>query len=168
MQRVFSRRRKQQCRLWKSCCRRDNHSLDTDPGQGDQMQLCRPGGYKEMSIWLTKCALVYEPKCWGGGSYGVSAGLSQWVQLYTGAQINFGDLTPYLTYDVDPVQILGCRGGEGAMCDLYFSGSLEGRSVHVLSAQEGEPPSPHSWTDKLSCLWENSSSYTQHYLFCLC
>jgi hypothetical protein len=25
-------------------------------------------------------------------------GLSQWVQLYTGAQINFGDLTPYLTY----------------------------------------------------------------------
>ncbi len=28
-------------------------------------------------------------------------GLSQWVQLYTGAQINFGDLTPYLTYLVD-------------------------------------------------------------------
>ncbi len=26
-------------------------------------------------------------------------GLSQWVQLYTGAQIN-GDLTPYLTYGV--------------------------------------------------------------------
>jgi hypothetical protein len=25
--------------------------------------------------------------------------LSQWVQLYTGAQINFGDLTTYLTYD---------------------------------------------------------------------
>jgi hypothetical protein len=26
------------------------------------------------------------------------------VQLYTGAQINFGDLTPYLTYgDPDPV-----------------------------------------------------------------
>ncbi len=24
--------------------------------------------------------------------------LSQWVQLYTGAQMNFGDLTPYLTY----------------------------------------------------------------------
>jgi hypothetical protein len=23
-------------------------------------------------------------------------GLSQWVQLYTGAQINFGDLTPYI------------------------------------------------------------------------
>ncbi len=25
-------------------------------------------------------------------------GLSQWVQLYTGAQLNFGDLTSYLTY----------------------------------------------------------------------
>jgi len=29
-------------------------------------------------------------------------GLSQWVQLYTGAQINFGDLTPYLTYGNNP------------------------------------------------------------------
>ncbi len=31
----------------------------------------------------------------GGGV----AGLSQWVQLCTGAQMNFRDLTPYLTYD---------------------------------------------------------------------
>ncbi len=28
--------------------------------------------------------------------------LSQWAQLYTGAQINFGDLTPYLTYGRTP------------------------------------------------------------------
>ncbi len=34
----------------------------------------------------------------GGGVVGL--GLSQWVQLYTGAQTNFGDLTPYLTYDI--------------------------------------------------------------------
>ncbi len=40
--------------------------------------------------WLTNSALVYEPKCVGRGSCG---GVSQWVQLYTGAQINFGDLT---------------------------------------------------------------------------
>jgi hypothetical protein len=33
-----------------------------------------------------------------GGGGGVR-GLSQCVQLYTGAQTNFGDLTPYLTYD---------------------------------------------------------------------
>ncbi len=36
-----------------------------------------------------------SPNAWGGGQL---RGLSQWVQLYTGAQINFGDLTPYLTY----------------------------------------------------------------------
>ncbi len=35
----------------------------------------------------------------GGGR--VLRGLSQWVQLYTGAQINFGDLTPYLTYGLN-------------------------------------------------------------------
>ncbi len=37
---------------------------------------------------------------WGGGEL---RGQSQWVQLYTGAQINFGDLTPYLTYMSLPI-----------------------------------------------------------------
>ncbi len=37
-----------------------------------------------------------SPNAGGGGEV---RGLSQWVQLYTGAQINFGDLTQYLTYD---------------------------------------------------------------------
>ncbi len=32
------------------------------------------------------------------GEGGELRGLSQWVRLDTGAQINFGDLTPYLTY----------------------------------------------------------------------
>ncbi len=50
---------------------------------------CRPS-------WLTNSARIYEPKC--GGETGWLWGLSQRVQLYTGAQINFGDLTPYLTY----------------------------------------------------------------------
>ncbi len=47
--------------------------------------------------WLTNSALVYEPKCGGQGM----RGLSQWVRpgCTHGAQINFGDLTPYLTYD---------------------------------------------------------------------
>ncbi len=47
--------------------------------------------------WLTNSALVlvYEPKC---GGVGELRGISQWVQLYTGAQINLGDLTPYLNY----------------------------------------------------------------------
>ncbi len=46
--------------------------------------------------WLTNSALVYEPKCGGRGEL---RGISQWVQQYTGVEINFGDLTPYLTYD---------------------------------------------------------------------
>jgi hypothetical protein len=56
-----------------------------------------PGGQKEMSSILAEqySALVYEPKCGGGGF----RGLSQWVQLWTWAQIEFGDLTPYLTYE---------------------------------------------------------------------
>ncbi len=41
--------------------------------------------------WLTNSALVYEPKYEEGGGL---LGLSQWVKLYTGAQINFRNLTP--------------------------------------------------------------------------
>jgi hypothetical protein len=40
--------------------------------------------------WLINSALAYEPKWWGVGELR--------GQLYTVAQINFGDLTPYLTY----------------------------------------------------------------------
>ncbi len=54
-----------------------------------------PGGYKKCRLpWLTNSALVYDPKVWRRGG----RGLIQWVQRYTGAQINFGDLTIYLTY----------------------------------------------------------------------
>ncbi len=55
------------------------------------------GDYKEMSSIL---ANQIASKCGGGWSCGISA--SQWVQLYTGAQINFGDLTPYLNYVRSP------------------------------------------------------------------
>ncbi len=48
--------------------------------------------------WLSNSALVYEPKYGGEGRVG---GLSQIVQLYTGAQINFGDLTSYLPYNME-------------------------------------------------------------------
>ncbi len=51
--------------------------------------------------WLTNSALVYEPK---DGGRGELRGLCQWVQMYTGAQTNIGDLTPYLTYG------MGLRG----------------------------------------------------------
>ncbi len=58
---------------------------------------CNQGVRKRCRLsWLTNSALVYEPKCGerGGGLWG----LSQSVQLYTEAQINFGDLSPYLPY----------------------------------------------------------------------
>ncbi len=44
---------------------------------------------------MTNRALLYEPKkkCGGKGEF---QGLSQWVQLYKGTQIDFGYLTPYL------------------------------------------------------------------------
>ncbi len=48
--------------------------------------------------WLTISALVYEPKC---GSRGVGVGCGVSANEYScahGAQINVGDLTPYLTY----------------------------------------------------------------------
>jgi hypothetical protein len=42
--------------------------------------------------WLANIAIIYEPKC--GGRGGVEGS-----QLYTGDQINFGELTLFLTYD---------------------------------------------------------------------
>jgi hypothetical protein len=51
---------------------------------------------------MTNSALGYEPKCGGRGG-GELRGLIQCVQLYTGAQINIGDLTSYLTYGAVPL-----------------------------------------------------------------
>jgi hypothetical protein len=46
--------------------------------------------------WQTNSALVYEPKFGGRGR--VSASANEYSCTH-GAQIKFGDLTPYLTYD---------------------------------------------------------------------
>jgi hypothetical protein len=55
--------------------------------------------------WLTNSALVYEPKRGGrGGESCESCGVS--ANEYScahGAQINFRDLTPYLTYGLEEV-----------------------------------------------------------------
>jgi hypothetical protein len=47
--------------------------------------------------WLTKSDLVYEPKCGGGERIAGPHSANEYLQLYTGAQIKFGDLTPYLS-----------------------------------------------------------------------
>ncbi len=52
--------------------------------------------------WLTNSALVYEPKTAGGQGEGGFAGSQPMsTAACTGAQINFGDLTPYLTYALE-------------------------------------------------------------------
>jgi hypothetical protein len=64
--------------------------------------LSGPGGSQRDVIYdrpIVPSTLVYKPKCGGeGGSCGVSANK---YSCADGAQINFGDLTPYLTYGQD-------------------------------------------------------------------
>ncbi len=52
--------------------------------------------------WLSNSGLVYEPKCGRGGE-----GLRDLSQCVHGAQIIFGDLTPYLTYVVYEISVQG-------------------------------------------------------------
>jgi hypothetical protein len=58
--------------------------------------LSRVRGYN----FTKKCRLSWRIWAQMLGEGWELRGLSQWVQLYTGGtQINFGDLTPYLTYE---------------------------------------------------------------------
>jgi hypothetical protein len=61
-------------------------------------------------------------------------GLKQWVQLYTGAQINFGDLTPYLTY--------GCYPLSGM--SVYVKLRCVWNYVPVFLCSKSAPPPPLS------------------------
>jgi hypothetical protein len=64
------------------------------------------GVTKSRLFWQTNSALVYEPKCGGEGGCGVSANEYSFTH---GAQINFGDLTPYLTYAYNPSKVRKCK-----------------------------------------------------------
>ncbi len=70
--------------------KKDRNTKSTDAAQG-VTKRCRLS-------WLTNSAHVCEPKCEGMG--GVAGSQPMSTAVYTGAQINFGDLTPNLTYDV--------------------------------------------------------------------
>ncbi len=48
--------------------------------------------------WLTNSALLYEPKCGGGG------GSANEDSCAHGAEINFGELSPYLIYGFTPLE----------------------------------------------------------------
>jgi hypothetical protein len=92
----------QQCRMISCCLSWTQHSrgyLLARPLHCDQgvIKRCRPS-------WLTNSALVYEPKC-GGGGKGLR-GLSQWVQLFTWSpnKLWTGDITPYLIFFCDKVK----------------------------------------------------------------
>ncbi len=60
---------------------------------GADLERATPGGYKGMSSIL---ADQKRPRIWAQMRGGGLRGLSPWVQLNTGAQINFGYLTPFL------------------------------------------------------------------------
>ncbi len=60
---------------------------------------CLPGGYKEISSIMAPLYMRWAQMRRGGGCCGVSA--NEYSRAH-GAQINFGDLTPYLTYVVCP------------------------------------------------------------------
>jgi hypothetical protein len=85
--------------------------------------------------WLTNRALFYEPKCGGRGRVGLR-GLSQWVQLYTGAQINVGDLTPYLgtsndfTTDDDFLNMIELEHHR----ERLYRGKFRDLFLHILSS----------------------------------
>jgi hypothetical protein len=68
-------------------------------GLGSRGQKASDPGSTTLLSLLTNSALVHEPKCGvcgGEGGCGVSANEYSCVH---GAQINCGDLTPYLIYD---------------------------------------------------------------------
>ncbi len=72
---------------------------------------------------------------WGGGGGGLR-GLSQWVQLNIEAQINFGDLTPYLTYGPHHSSLSRCRHPHSHIFYLlhhvHFVQYVKGKYVSVF------------------------------------
>ncbi len=102
---VNSRGHHKRCRLpW---LKRETHSLRGRgaliPTKGQTLWWCMYTIIQAVTkrcrlSWLTNRALVYEPECGGGGDGGVSASANEY-SCAQGAQINFGDLIPYLTYE---------------------------------------------------------------------
>ncbi len=99
--------------------------------------------------WLTNSARVYEPKC--GGREGLR-GPSQWVQLYTEAQIIFGDLTPYLTYGINvSLGAKGTRGRKqlGPLLLVWIFKWLNRRQKNTKKLMVDKKHSKYAWYSKV-------------------
>ncbi len=114
--------------------------------------------------WLTNSAFVSESKCGGMGRTAGSQPISTSMQVtWHGAQINFGDLTPYLTYVWGSrtrvgiwLSYLTARAGifkllrsPGIDSQRIDSASLcsltEPKFINVLGAQVSIPPAYVAW-----------------------
>ncbi len=61
------------------------------------LEYFNQGVTKRCLYWMTNSALVYKPNC--GGGEGVAGSQPNEYSCANEAQINLGDLTPYLGYD---------------------------------------------------------------------
>ncbi len=97
--RVYKKLFSQRCGNNTDCLQRISHrNLRSDFFESiarNCWAMCRGITKRCRLSWMTNSALVYEPKCGGGVGYGALANEHSCAH---GAQINFGDLTPYLTY----------------------------------------------------------------------
>jgi hypothetical protein len=112
-----------------------------DSNTGTQMEAA--GGYEEMSSILAdqQRPSYISPNAGGGG-----CGVSQLEQLCTvrhGAQMNFGDLTPYLTYRRQSIST-GYRPSHSLYSDKAHS---------VMSTNLKTPPQQKT-EKKLSGFWK--------------
>ncbi len=85
------------CTLWGRLFRSVFLNSAVSPSVAKSRQKLKARGLQRDVVYLgwPIAPSNMSPNAGGGGEL---RGLSQWVQLYTGSQINFGDLTPHLTY----------------------------------------------------------------------
>jgi hypothetical protein len=108
----------------------------------DQQLLNLPAG---------RCRLLYlgwpiapsymSPNAGGGGKL---RGLSQWAQLYTGAPINFGDLTQYLSH--------ACHGLRSALKSILVRWVETNVIFRLIENCIGGPPYSN-WKRREKLLW---------------
>ncbi len=139
--------------------------------------VCPPQGLQRdvVNLGWPIAPSYMSPNAGSGG--GGLRGLSQWVQLYIGALINFGDLTPYLTYDSQFPILLNnfpaddyvtvtqrdpaCAAGTYSCTPLWRSfkgGSETWATIMIILALQSSTPCQLAQAGLLS-----PNSYVKHY-----